>query len=107
MRGTIYIANKPGRALRRKAQMVYMRDVLFCSGDFLPSDTIYIAFVTLDGSQYAIATGIAQFGGEQIREAIGSPRADASMVQRESSDERVLIFDRDVRFLWPPATAEP
>jgi hypothetical protein len=107
MRGTIYLANKPGRALRRKAQTVYMRDVLFCSGDFLPGEPVYIAFITFDGAQYAIATGIARCSGDHIRETIGPPRADASMVPRDSSDGSVLVLDRDVRRLWPPATPEP
>jgi hypothetical protein len=101
MRGTLYIANLPGRALRKRRADVFARDVLYLSGDFRVGDEIYIAFLGADGGQYAVATGIAQIDGDALRERIGPPLADAHARVHDPADASVVVREGDVRVLWP------
>jgi hypothetical protein len=102
MLGAIHLANKAGRALRQKAAPVYMRDVLYCCGSFAAGDPIYVAFLGADGGQYVVAMGVAQAGVFELRDKIGPPSADAFARPCDSSNQSVMVLERDVRLLWPP-----
>jgi len=101
MRGTIYLANHAGRALRSQRAAVHTRDVLYCSGDFSSGDPIHIAFLGADGGQYVIATGIARLGGAALRQKLGPPPADAHALVRDANDASVIVSEKDLRLLWP------
>ena len=101
MRGTIYLANDSGRALRRRRAAVRTRDVLYCAGDFAAGDPVHIAFLGADGGQYVIATGVAQFGGAVLREKLGPPLAHAHALERDDNDDSILVLEQDLRLLWP------
>ena len=102
MRGTIYLANDAGRALRRGSTAVHTRDVLYCSGDFASGDPIHIAFLGSDGGQYVVATGIARFGGAALRQKLGPPLADAHACVRDATDDSVMVQEDELWLLWAP-----
>jgi len=101
MRGTLYLANLPGRALRQRRADVLARDVLYLSGDFSMGNGIYIAFLGADGGQYVVAAGVARIDAESLRARIGPPRADAHARLRDPADASVVVHEADVRRLRP------
>jgi hypothetical protein len=100
MRGTVYLGNTAGRALRRGPAAVRAADVLYCSGDFQRGDSIYVAFLGADGGQYVVASGIAQFDGTVLREQLGPPLADAQARATSTIDDSIVILAQDIRLLW-------
>jgi glutamate 5-kinase len=101
VRGTIVIGNNAGRALRKAPRVVYAADVLDCAGGFCTADPVYIAFRTLDGSQYVVATGVVRCDEAALRQAIasGSSAHDASA---RTGDADIVVQEQDVQLLWPP-----
>ena len=100
-RGTIYLGNAAGRALRKRAAAVRALDVLYCGGEFRAGDAIHIAFRSADGAQYVIATGIACCDEATLIDRIGPPLAAATRSTRLDPDKDFdVVRAEDVRLTW-------
>ena len=104
MRGTIVIDNDAGRALCRKPAAVRASEVLYCMGDFCAGDAVYIGFLTSDGSQYVVATGIAGCDEAALRQMV-APTRHAAATSDERGDADVVVREQDVQLLLPPTRA--
>lgn len=101
VRGTIVLANEPGRRLRKKSAAIYAFDVLYFSCRFCAGDSIYVSFLGADGGLYVIAIGIACCDDGMLRQKIGPPPASAHKRICDISDQTVVIREQDVTLLWP------
>ena len=100
-RGTIYLDNAAGRALRKRATAVHAADVIYCGGEFRAGDAINIAFRSADGAQYVIATGIVCCDETTLIGCIGPPVAAAARDKRLDPDKDfVVVRQEDVRLTW-------
>ena len=88
MRGTIVLDNATGRALRKTPAVVRAANVLDCAGGFDAGDTVYIAFRSVDGGQFVIATGLVGCDERTLRRQMQTRAADA------------VVQAQDVRLLW-------
>jgi hypothetical protein len=103
VRGTIVLANEPGRRLRKTPAAVNAFDVLYWSGGFSAGDSIYISFMGADGGLYVVAVGMACCDDAVLRTKIGPPLADAHKRTCNISDKTVVVREQDVTLLWPPS----
>lgn len=103
MRGNIVIGNSPGRTLRKGPAAIHALDVLDCAGRFKAGDDVYISFRTLDGSQYVIATGVAQCDATTLHETVSEPN-QVTAKTRETEHSRLVVRAQDVQLLWGAAS---
>jgi hypothetical protein len=99
MKGTIYLDDAPGRALRSRCAAVRAGDVLYSAGAFSAGDPVYIAFRTADGSQYAVAKGVAVCDAGALALRIGPPLATPDPA-RDVSDDWIVVSERSIELLW-------
>lgn len=96
-RGTLYLCESAGRALRKRVAAIRAVDVLYWGGKFSAGDTVYVAFATIDGSQFVVATGVILCDEAELRAHVGSNTVDD---WHGGARSKVIIEEQGLSVLW-------